>query len=167
IPEYGITEFVANGSGETSGLCEIVATGFTNLAMPLLRYRTGDYARIVQDAACSCGRAFPVVEEILGRRDDFVVTASGALAGRLDHVFKGLSDIVEAQIIQESDGKIRVLVVPGERFSVKMRQMIVENIRQRVGELPVAVEEVRQIPRGLNGKFRAVVSRKLRKEPLS
>src|SRR5436309_12639125 len=135
--------------------------------MPLLRYRTGDYARIVQGATCTCGRPFQVVEEVLGRTDDFVVTASGALAGRLDHVFKGLSHIVEAQILQETDGSIRVLVVPGERFTATMRETIRANVRQRVGELSVDVEEVEAIPRGVNGKFRAVISRKIRKDPIS
>ena len=167
IPEYGIAEFVPSKIAGMGELREIVATGFTNDAMPLLRYRTGDYARIDQGATCRCGRAFQVVEEVLGRTDDFVVTASGALAGRLDHVFKGLSHIVEAQILQETDGSIRVLVVPGERFTATMRETIRANVRQRVGELSVDVEEVEAIPRGVNGKFRAVISRKIRKDPIS
>ena len=29
------------------------------------------------------------------------------------------------------------------------------------------VEEVEAIPRGVNGKFRAVISRKIRKDPIS
>jgi len=165
IPEYGIIELIPSEITGMSGLCEIVATGFTNDAMPLLRYRTGDYARIVQGATCTCGRGFQVVEEVLGRNDDFVVTASGALAGRLDHVLKGLSDIVEAQILQEADGSIRVFVVPGERYTANLRETIAANVRQRVGELPVAVLEVGAIPRGINGKFRSVVSRRARQGP--
>lgn len=161
IPEYGIVEFVPVERTAVSGLCEIIGTGFTNTAMPLLRYRTGDYARVAQGATCRCGRAFPVVEGIFGRDDDFVVTASGALAGRLDHVFKGLSDIVESQLVQEQDGSIRVLIVPGEHFSDRMRQALVKNVQQRLGDLPVMVEEVGAIPRGPNGKFRGVVSRRM------
>jgi len=163
LPEYGITEFVPSEDQGMTELHEIVATGFTNSAMPLLRYRTGDHARIVPGATCACCRAFPVVKEILGRSDDFVVAASGALAGRMDHVFKGLSDIVEAQIIQEEDGGIRVLVVPGEGYAESLRDSIKDNVQQRVGPLPVSVEEVSMIPRGVNGKFRTVVSRRVRK----
>ena len=46
---------------------EITATGLYNLAMPLVRYRTGDIARWTTER-CPCGQTFPAVERIEGRR---------------------------------------------------------------------------------------------------
>ena len=71
-------------------LCQIVGTTIHNAAMPFLRYATGDFARLSHQP-CPCGRAFPVVENIEGRQDDYVITPSGKWIGRLDIPFKGVS----------------------------------------------------------------------------
>jgi phenylacetate-CoA ligase len=42
-PIYGLVEF---GPPNEDNWCEIIGTSFHNLAMPLIRYRTGDYARL-------------------------------------------------------------------------------------------------------------------------
>jgi phenylacetate-CoA ligase len=158
IPEYGVTELVPIATDASAGLCEIISTGLVNKAMPLIRYRTGDYVRRRVDARCPCDRAFPVVQEIIGRQDDVVVSASGARVGRLDHVFKGLTDLVESQIVQEPDRRIRVRVVPGRGYNQRTAEALARNLRERVGNLPIEVEAVTAIPRGANGKFRAVLS---------
>jgi phenylacetate-CoA ligase len=158
ISEYGIVEFEplsANGGGP---MHEIVATGLVNRAMPLLRYRTGDRARLSNAGSCSCGRAFPVVAEILGRADDTLRAASGALVGRLDHAFKGLDGILEAQIVQAADRQICVRVVPGRAYGDAVATTLRRHLQERLGDLPIEIERVSQIPRGSNGKFRAVVS---------
>ena len=91
--------------------------------------------------------------------DDLVRATSGALVGRLDHVFKGLTSIVEAQIVQREDSSIIVRLVAGDGFGEAVRRALIGNIRERLGNLRVDIEEQDRIPRGPNGKFRAVVSR--------
>ena len=44
----------------------IIATPFYNLAMPLIRYDTGDHG-IISAEPCGCGRTLPTFERILGR----------------------------------------------------------------------------------------------------
>ena len=54
----------------------IVVTCLTNYAMPLLRYRLGDFAELGSD--CSCGRGLPVLKRILGReRNSVLIAPSG------------------------------------------------------------------------------------------
>ncbi len=81
---------------------EVIATGFANRAMPLFRYRTGDVATLRKHAGCSCGRSRPIIEELDGRIEDYVVTPDGRRIGRMDHVFKDALLVKEAQILQSS-----------------------------------------------------------------
>lgn len=54
----------------------VVVTPLHNLAMPLLRYDLGDYARTGDDA-CACGRGLPVITSILGRRQNLLRLPDG------------------------------------------------------------------------------------------
>ena len=47
-PHYGYAEF---GPPDAEGFREVIGTSFHNLAMPLIRYRTGDYVRLAPAAA--------------------------------------------------------------------------------------------------------------------
>jgi len=54
---------------------------------------------------------------------------------------------------------VRVLYVPAEGFTAHTRDEIAAAIRERLGSIEVILEQVSQIPREKNGKFRAVISR--------
>jgi phenylacetate-CoA ligase len=157
-PEYGITEFLAgNGADPEAGL-RIVATGFTNMAMPFLRYNTGDLA-VPGSASCLCGRKFKTVEQIVGREDDMLVTPDGRPIGRLDPVFKGLETIRRAQIVQESLQRIVVRVVPGNGFHQTDLDGIRHELDKRIGPgVDYSFEVMDEISPSRGGKFRAVVS---------
>jgi phenylacetate-CoA ligase len=161
-PEYGIGEILDQNrvpvqTGESG---EIVVTSFLNRVMLLIRYRLGDLAVRGPDSACACGRAMPQVTSVLGRTDDTLFIAGRGYVGRLDPVFKDVTDIVEAQIVQESLDTLSVLVVPGDRFNEAVERHLKENIVRKVGDqITVVVRKVDRIPRGPNGKFRAVISK--------
>lgn len=160
-PEYGIVEFLdqAGNPVKAGEAGEMVCTGLINWAMPLIRYRVGDMA-VPSDKPCSCGRAFPVVDKIVGRVDDILVTPDGGWVGRLDPVFKGLHGVREAQIIQEWITEVRVLVVPESDFSFEVKSLLVQNLKGRLGQrVRVRVEIVDAIPRTSSGKFRSVISK--------
>jgi phenylacetate-CoA ligase len=92
-----------------------------------------------------------------GRTDDVLYTADGRRIGRLDPVFKGDLPLREAQIIQESLSVIRVRYVPDKGFKPADGEKIVAELQARLGPMEVALEEVAEVPREPNGKFRAVV----------
>lgn len=158
-PEFGVVEFLPYNSERSDVGLRIVATGFTNWAMPLLRYETGDLA-VPASHKCNCGREFHTLERIVGRVDDLVITPDGRRIGRLDPVFKGLHTIRQAQIIQESLERIRVRIVPGEGFCRADQESIQRELEQRVGkDMEYVFEIVGEIAVGPGGKFRAVISR--------
>jgi len=140
---------------------ELVCTGLLNADMPLIRYRMGDCAVLEDGAAskCACGRSLPTIASLEGRSDDVLQTPDGRQVGRLDPAFKGSMPLHEAQIIQESLQQIRVLYVPAEGFTPSSGDAIVRAIHEHMGSVEVVLQEVSQIPRERNGKFRAVISK--------
>jgi phenylacetate-CoA ligase len=159
-PEYGIVEFLRSDGtkAETGEPARLICTGFTNRAMPFIRYDIGDVG-IASDKKCSCGRAFPVIEKIVGRIDDIIMTKDGRQVGRLDPVFKGLQSIKEAQIVQEDYDKIIVKVVPGKSYREEDGLVVVNELKKRLGShVNVEIQIVDEIPRSAGAKFRAVIS---------
>lgn len=155
LSDYSFVELRPSGNG----LHEIIGTGFNNLAMPLIRYETGDLVELPAHAApCTCGRHFPVVSQIHGRADDSVVLPDGRQIGRLDHIFKDAAHIVEAQIRQTSRSEIVILIVGTPAFDQIAAAHLLANARERLGsEIRVRIESVPAIERTRSGKFRSVV----------
>ena len=56
---------------------EILATGFANLGMPFIRYQNGDTA-VFSDRECGCGLHSQIIEDIVGRNEDYIVTSHSA-----------------------------------------------------------------------------------------
>ena len=160
-PEFGIVEFLReDGSDAMPGEpARLICTGFTNRAMPLIRYDIGDVG-MRSDVKCRCGRNFPVIEKIVGRNEDLLITPDGRQVGRLDPIFKGLQSIKEAQIIQEDYDKVVVKVVPGSGFCESDSKVIIKELRKRLGsQVSVTLSIVNSVPRTSAGKFKAVISK--------
>ena len=159
-PEYGIVE-ILDDMGRSVKLGDagrLVCTGFLNHAMPFIRYYIGDSAIFASDA-CKCGRNFPVIESLLGRTDDLIITKDGRSIGRLDPIFKGLTAIKETQIIQETIGTIIVKIVRDSGYNEKSADNLVRELKKRIGmDTKVVIEYVERIPRTSSGKFRSVIS---------
>jgi phenylacetate-CoA ligase len=138
---------------------ELICTGLLNADMPLIRYRVGDRVWLsTDDQPCACGRHLPRLQEVEGRQDDMLYTPEGRHVGRLDPVFKSSLPIREAQIIQETLQRVRVLYVPDADFTTADGDSIVQRLHDRMGaNVEISLEPVTSIPRTANGKFRAVI----------
>lgn len=158
-PEFGIVEIIRDGKPAKPGMLgEIVATGFVNDVMPLVRYATGDLAAW-GDFECPCGSAFPVIERIEGRKDDVIITPEGRLVGRLDPIFKNVDAIYETRIIQDDIDHLSVEVIPTAEFGPEHAALLKKELRRRIGSyMCVDVKTVEEIHRSNSGKLRTVVS---------
>ncbi len=156
--EFGIVEVETQDETDEFVRGQILVTGFGNEATPFIRYRIGDVGSRLK-RPCACGRAGDVFLDVDGRIEDFVMTPDGRLVGRLDHIFKNLTEIEEAQILQESKEAIRVLYVAGGGWGDDGEAKLMREIRSRLGDrIGVELVRVDTIPREPNGKFRAVKS---------
>jgi len=158
-PEMGLLEVLdADRPVPPGAFGEFVCTGLLNADMPLIRYRIGDCGRLPpDDAPCSCGRVLPQIASIDGRTDDVLITRDGRRVHWLNPVFYGIP-VRQAQIVQEALDRIRVLYAPAPEFDAASSRTIVERLRDRMSDVAVILEEVREIPRVANGKVRAVIS---------
>lgn len=154
--DFSAVEFLRNRNGPGYW---IVGTNLSNPALPLLRYNTMDLAELPRDSEDS-GGAMRVVAELDGRREDYVVLQNGARIGRMDHVFKDLVRIKEAQIFQKDPGAILIRVVRGEGYTSEDESRLFREFRKRVGDSAILnVEYVSCLPRSAAGKLRFVVSK--------
>lgn len=169
-PDFGVLE-VLDDAGEPAKpgeMGQVVATGFINPVMPLVRYATGDLA-VAGEGPCACGRHWPVLERIVGRLDDVIVTPEGRRIGRLDPVFKAVSTLYETRIVQDRRDHVRVEVVLTGPFAAAERDSLLTELRNRLGpSMAIDIVEVPSIPRQNSGKLRTVVNlvdRPARREP--
>lgn len=159
-PEYGIIEFLDENDEpvEEGEPGRMVCTGFLNDAMPLIRYDVGDIAIPIQ-SECACGRSGPLVKEIVGRTDDFIVTPNGEHIGRLSQVFKGIDAVEEAQFVQNEKERVIINVVKRADFSEHDSKAIIYNAKDRLGDdIGIELRFVPNIRRHANGKFKFVIS---------
>ena len=131
--EVGAVEIDPQERGDGWVRGEILATGFSNLGMPFLRYRTGDVATLRMDPPESVSRGRPVIDAIDGRIEDYVVTPDGRRVGRMDHAFKNARALRELQIVQKTPEAILLRVVPAEAFNARARSEIEGELRSRLG----------------------------------
>jgi len=152
--DYGVLELLDDGT--------MICTGLNNPAMPLVRYRVGDRAT-AKSGDCPCGCAFPLMERVEGRIEDYIRTPDGRWVGRLDHLFKDAVGVREAQIVQTRLEEIVIRVVRADGFD---ERPVLAEARQRLGEsVRVRFEYVEAIERTAAGKFRFIVSQ-LPREPV-
>ncbi|WCP16212.1 hypothetical protein sphantq_04708 (plasmid) [Sphingobium sp. AntQ-1] len=153
--DFAAVEFLETGQED---IYRIVGTNMSNLATPLLRYEVGDQAELSLQS-CLCGRPGRIVKTIDGRKDDYVITATGAKVGRLGNVFKDLEGVREAQIRQSKPGEVTVLIVKSARYHDGDEAEMRRQFASRLGSsMKVNVAYVQAIERTKRGKLRFVVN---------
>jgi phenylacetate-CoA ligase len=151
-------------SRPTDGVGEVVGTELHNEAMPFIRYRQGDLARIGHDA-CACGRPSRLLTELAGRANDGFWTSGGDWLSPgllLDACYRTLMALPEAvaayRLVQADIGAARLEVVPGKTWYDDAAGSLRAGLsRELQGRLNVTVERVRSLERGAAGKRATIV----------
>ena len=153
--DYSFTELLP----AENGTHEIVGTHLFNFAQPLLRYRTLDYVKQSEER-CTCGSAFRIVENLLGRTYSYLLTPEGYQISVISHIPRGVDNLIETQFYQERPDEIVVNVLTNGRFSERDREQLMRNTREHTSpQIKITVREVDEIPRGPNGKFLGIINK--------
>jgi phenylacetate-CoA ligase len=143
---------------------EIVVTELNNYAMPLIRYRLGDFASLRRDK-CSCGRGLPVLEKVFGRAYDTIRISSGQkFHGEFFmYIFEEAKrkdlGIGKFQVIQKKIDHLQINIVPERKYSPATEKFLVSQIKEKLDrDITVSIEKVHDIPREKSGKVRLIVN---------
>lgn len=165
FPDYGILELIDdNGTtcereGERG---EIVGTGMLNFCMPLIRYRTGDYATRLK-SQCECGRCWDRFTDVEGRwKQDMVIGKSGTRISTTALNMHGplFERVVRYQYYQDKPGICLLKVMVAPEFTAQDRYDIEKAYKAKVGnEVQFHVQVVKEIPLTLRGKLKILDSK--------
>ena len=116
-------------------LGELVITTLTRECSPLIRYRTRDLPRII-DEPCACGRTHRKIDRIVGRTDDMlIIRGVNVFPSQIEQVITGFPEIVpHYQIVLTTKGtldhvELRVETAPDFSFD-EIRAL--EDLRRRL-----------------------------------
>ncbi len=161
-PQIGYFELL-NPDGtdvrEEGAVGEIVVTGFNNYVMPFIRYRTGDYGTYTKQK-CNCGRQWPLLLEVEGRKQDYLVDKSGKAVAVGPTIFDyniDWSGVDKFQIFQNLPGclTIKIKLLIGSRHDVRDR--LRKTFQDLLGvNFNVDVAEVGDLQFTRIGKFRYI-----------
>ena len=160
--DTGVFEFIdPQPLDADTEMAELVVTSFRNFKTPLIRYRIGDYVQTYKHPpVCPCGAPYPVIKGIIGRNDDILFTEEKGSVGRLDPAYKGVQGIRQSKIIQHSPNRLEVLLVPDERFDASQQALLLQNLRDRLGQgIDIQFVYPDSIPLGKTGKLKSVERR--------
>ena len=124
-PVYGITELLETGD---SSLHEITGTGFSNRAMVLFRYRTGDYAIPFKQKAVS--RFAPHFKSLVGRwNQEYLLSSKGEKVSLTSLNMHGeiYGKLKFLQYVQKENGVVQINVVPDKKLTEKDKLSILED----------------------------------------
>lgn len=137
---YGYTEVLDD---------EIISTGFNDLAMPLLRYKTGDEVVEYSDNTA---------DKIKGRKQDYIIckdskfSVVGIIFGQ--H-FNAFSKLKEFQIYQDKVNEIILLIVENELLTTEDEDEIKIKLSKATNnQLIVKIKKVNKIERTKRGKYK-------------
>ena len=156
------------GPGERG---ELVITPLVKEAMPLLRYRTGDIAMLMDEDGCACGRG-QKISRILGRSDDMlVVRGINIFPSQIEHVLFSLPEVGEQFMvyldrIHQLDEMTIEVEMNRQAFSGELKDLhrvqgkIAAALRESLGiRTDVRLVEPGKLPR-FEGKAKRVVDRR-------
>jgi phenylacetate-coenzyme A ligase PaaK-like adenylate-forming protein len=147
------------GAGPGAG--RLLVTDLTNRAMPLIRYQVGDVV-VPSNRTCECGRGLPLVERVVGREADYVLTPGGMLISGIsltDHFATEIRGAAQVQIVQERLKLLRLRMVADNGFGPDSHRQIEDLVRSTFGpDMRYEVELVDAIPPEPSGKYRFCVS---------
>ena len=163
FPEYGVVEVIkqdGSSAEQEDEMGELIGTSLDNFAMPLIRYRTDDWA-VIGPERCACGLNHKLLKETHGRWHQEM------LVGKLDnlisvtalnmhtHIF---DNVQQLQFYQREKGKVELRLKRKPGYSERDSKRIIAALAEKMGDtMEVSLNLADDIPLMPRGKFRFVI----------
>lgn len=159
-PTYGYFELVDEHGApvNTPGAQgEMVGTTLNNYGMPLIRYRTGDYAEYLGDSCPQCGRKGTILKKITGRwKGDKIYNKDGTYATSTAlNLHNDLYTVINGlQYYQKIKGRLEVHLIKGEGFQDGHEKRLRADLGHKLApDTEIVIRYVDQLLYNNNGKF--------------
>jgi len=142
----------------------VIVTSLNAYAMPLIRYRIGDLAKMLPSDQYPAKRTldYPIIERVIGRDTDLVRTPQGKMlvVHSFTGIFEHIPEISQFRITQEKLEGITIEFIPGDGYHEHLLNKIREQIEHNVRE-PFEIEfiERNEIPPSASGKPQLIISK--------
>ncbi len=158
IESYGYLELVDDAGNvikEPGKQGEIIATGFDNFGMPLIRFRTGDISEYES--------VYPrrILKGILGRTGQYVYNKDGSGVSITSLNMHGdLLDFIEGiQYVQNQPGKVEIRIVPKEKLPPNIERRMLNYFKARFkDDMQIRLKSVQQLEISKSGKLLPLIS---------
>ena len=129
---------------ETGKVGELVITGLSKEAIPLIRYNTHDLGFLSKEK-CKCGREFPIMSHIFGRSDN-MITISGAniFPIQIEAAISSVPEITNMYnfIVTQKDFKDQITLKVEVKHGVEKSDTLKEKIIRALVEIAPEVDYV-------------------------
>jgi phenylacetate-CoA ligase len=154
---------------------ELVLTTLTKEALPMLRYRTRDITRLI-DEPCACGRTHRRMMRMTGRSDDLlIIRGVNVYPSQVEAFLVGFPGLApHYQIVLTRDGPMDAMTLevelaapapPDESFVAKLAADVRNHIKSMVGvTCDVALKAPGEVPRSQGKAVRVKDLRQTKKQ---
>lgn len=158
IADAAVTEILnEENPADFSEEGKIILTSLNNFCSPYIRYQIGDRG-ILSRHPCPCGVTYPLLENVTGRVDDFIILPSGRKVSARSITHMGFEGIVQYKVIQKSPSQLQVLLIPSETFGNQTIREIQKVLAGAFGDEPMEIEITprESLPISRTGKLQLV-----------
>ena len=138
---------------------KVIVTNFNNFIFPFINYDIGDEI-IISKSRCDCGCNFPIIERIMGRNTDAILSTNSQKYSStfftiiLEHFH---SEVNRFQLVQKDFKNILVKIEITEKFNKNTFKELYEKLNSMTNnEFNYEIIKVERIKPSKNGKYRIV-----------
>ena len=163
ISDYGVLEVLDEAGNSLPPGVEgyLVWTGFTNRAMPLIRYRIGDKGMWDKEERCACGRPFPSCIPTITRESDYLTAPDGRILSPriISPLARDKTSFGSCQFVQQAKDSVEILVVPKDGQAAGQAEDVKSKLQKIMGrEASVSVRFADRPAQRANGKIPLIFS---------
>jgi phenylacetate-CoA ligase len=111
---------------------QVIITHLDSYGFPFIRYQTGDQGVFSTKKLCGCGRKMPVIEKIIGRDTDYIISPKKEFIHplALEYIFREIEGVDYFKITQEAEDSLLVDLVMHSALRAKNEDYIRENVNR-------------------------------------
>jgi phenylacetate-CoA ligase len=137
-------------------------TSLENYVTPIINYNLADTVVYLENYDCGCGSHFPMIQNIVGREGDYIISSTGRKHNSqyFTAKLKFIDFLDQYKIVQDKDGSIVIRLKLNKTTDDSERQQLRKSVIAEFHEIAeknrLEVEFVDNFSVGQHGKFRVI-----------